>query len=65
MYQNGRNFIKNIPSRYSFTEFTYILIIFKGCYDAGGTSLTGTLYRFTFTGLTHAGLIFIFICEVL
>ena len=32
----GQNFIKKF-SRYSFMEFTYILIIFKGCYDAGNT----------------------------
>ena len=31
--------------RYFFTEFTYILIIFKGYYDAGNTYFTGPFWE--------------------
>ena len=47
MYQKVATLIKLYFSRYFFKEFTYILIILKGCYNAGNTYFTGPFWEAT------------------
>ena len=47
MYQKVAALLRIYYFRYSFTEFTYVLKIFKGCYDTGNTHFTGLFWEAT------------------